>query len=99
MTSRRVPSLPWFEDRRRFIVWDDHREPAVVEYLARYWDHQVQFRAAAASWRAEEPGARGRFPQLCFLPGLRPRPIAHMETTAAAETASTAPRAGHRSEL
>jgi hypothetical protein len=79
MTKRPVPMPPWFEERRRFIAWDDPKAPEVKEYLGRYWEHQVQYRAAAKAWLGEELEAIRQFPDLCFVPGLRPRPIAHME--------------------
>jgi len=83
LTSRPVPTPPWFEERKRFIVWDNSNRPEVEEYLARYWDHQNQYRAAARPWLAGDVAAKAQFPDICFLPGQRPRPIAHMEWGAA----------------
>ncbi len=81
--SSPVPTPPWFRERRRFIVWDDLRAPDVKSYLRRYWTHQAHFREASDAWcREEQPGCAA-FPNSCFVPGLRPRPIAQMEQSTA----------------
>jgi REP element-mobilizing transposase RayT len=80
-TSAPVPAPPWFEDRKRLVAWDDRSAPEVQEYLERYWEHQVEFRSASRAWREHRPVVV--FPELSFVPGLRPRPIAHMEQSAA----------------
>lgn len=82
--SSPVPKPPWFEERRRFIVWDDFSNPEVQEYVGRYWEHQVQFRLASRKWKqnGDEPDALRSFPEVCFIPGRRRRPIAHMEGSA-----------------
>ena len=77
--SRPVPLPDWFEDRKRMIVWDDPRAPAVRTYLDRYGEHQRQFRAASERWLADAKSVGMRFPEVCFIPGRRSRPIAHME--------------------
>ena len=79
LTPHPVPDPPWFEERKHFIAWDDLRVPEVKQYLDRYWEHQVEYRIAAKAWLGGELDAFRRFPDLCFVPGLRPRPIAHME--------------------
>ena len=79
LASAPVPRPPWFEERRRMIVWDDFRAPEVRAYLVRYWDHQADFRSASAGWRRGEPDAITKFPTICFIPGRRSRPIPHME--------------------
>jgi len=83
MTSTEPPKPPWFEERKRMIVWDDPRKPEVADYLDRYWEHQIKFRTASNRWTTEQmPEAaleEALFPELSFVPGLRPRPIAHME--------------------
>ena len=80
---RPVPKPPWFEERRRMIVWDDLGHSDVKEYLGRYWEHQVQYRLASARWIEGELSAMTEFPKVCFIPGRRQRPIAHMETNMA----------------
>jgi REP element-mobilizing transposase RayT len=67
-----VPLPPWYEERRRLIVWDDRRQDSVRAYLDRYWDHQRKYREASREWReADAPDVRA-FPQTAFVPGLRP---------------------------
>jgi hypothetical protein len=82
-SSRAVPLPGWFEDRRRMIAWDDPRDQHVKAYLARYWEHQVQYRTAAERWRTCEVDSPAPFPSICFVPGRRPRPISQMEQSAA----------------
>lgn len=77
--SRTVPKPPWFEERRRFIVWDNEEAPRVHEYLDRYWDHQEQYRAAVRAWLDGEVEAQARFPDYSFVPGLRLPPNAQRE--------------------
>ncbi len=79
LTSSPVPSPPWFENRRRMVVWDDLSHPEVDAYLRRYWAHQVRYRKASHRWRNGETEAVDEFPETCFIPGRRARPIAHME--------------------
>ncbi len=74
MTQKQIPLPPWFEDRRRMVVWDDPRSPEVVAYCRRYWAFQVGFRAAADRWR--EGHLAVGFPPGSFRPGLS-RPISH----------------------
>ena len=83
LTSAPVPKPPWFEERQGMIVWDDLRHPDVRAYLERYWAHQVEYRLASTRWRNGDLDSLGDFPELCFIPGRRPRPIAHMEGSAA----------------
>jgi REP element-mobilizing transposase RayT len=83
LTSSPVAHPPWFEERRRLIVWDDVRKPEVREYLTRYWEHQRRYREAARAWTSGEKPDISAFPRTAFVPGFRPRPIAHMEQSAA----------------
>jgi REP element-mobilizing transposase RayT len=80
MTRSEIPAPPWFEDRRRMVVWDDLKAPEVKAYLERYWTFQVAFRAAADLWRNGEQDVE--FPPGAFWPG-RARPIAHIQSIAA----------------
>jgi REP element-mobilizing transposase RayT len=80
-TSAPVLPPPWFEQRKHMIVWDDRRDPEVRDYIARYWTHQVEYRCSAKPWRGCTPPMV--FPDFSFVPGLRPRPIAHMEQSTA----------------
>lgn len=82
-TSSPVPTPPWFEERRRLIVWDKVDAPEVKKYLHRYWTHQAHFRSAADAWRREQHAVCAAFPDTCFVPGLRPRPIPQMEQSTA----------------
>jgi hypothetical protein len=75
-----LPGQPWFEDRRRMIVWDDLRDPAVRAYLDRYWTFQHAFRAAADRWRDGEQDVL--FPPAAFWPG-RASPVPHPTRIAA----------------
>ncbi len=81
LSSRPVPTQPWFEKRRRLIVWDNPRAPEVKAYLERYWQHQTRFRGASKTWRTADNLAAGEFPEWSFIPGLRSRPIPQMETS------------------
>ena len=81
LTPAPVPVPPWFKERKRMVVWDDPTVPEVKEYLGRYWRYQTDFREAADLWKHTQP--RVAFPPLSFVPGLRPRPIAHMEQSSA----------------
>ena len=82
--SRPVPSPPWFEKRRKQIVWDNPRETEVSEYVARYWKAQEMFRKASARWRAQNNKSTRRFPAYMCVPGFWPgrrrvRPPSHQE--------------------
>jgi len=83
LTSSPVALPEWFEVRRRMIVWDSPEDEQVREYLTRYWEHQEQFRVAADRWRSIDSEDLAIFPNLCFIPGRRTRPIAQMEQSAA----------------
>ena len=75
MQRTELPPPPWFEQRRRMIVWDDPRAPEVCDYRDRYWEFQRTFRAAADRWRAGE--ADVVFPPGAYWPGRAspvPRP-------------------------
>ena len=80
MTRSEVPLPPWFEDRRRMVVWDDPKDPEVKAYLQRYRNFQIEFREAADSWRNGH--LRVRLPRGSYRPGLS-RPIPHLLTSAA----------------
>ena len=80
MTRSEVPLPPWFEDRRRMVVWDDPKDPEVEAYLRRYWNFQIEFREAAGSW--QNGHLKVRFPPGSYRPGLS-RPIPHLLTSAA----------------
>lgn len=83
MTSAPVPDPPWFRERLHMIVWDDLNDPDVRDYVARYWEHQVAYRAAAARWRAGHQDSLRDFPAIGYIPGRRARPISHMEESTA----------------
>jgi REP element-mobilizing transposase RayT len=72
MTESAVPSPPWFEQRRRMVVWDDLSDPEVKQYLDNYWRFQREFRAASVRWLAGEFDTV--FPVPAFRPGI-PRPV------------------------
>ena len=67
-----VPRSPWFEERRKMVVWDDPRVAEVRGYLDEYWDHQRAFREASRRWL--EGRLNARFPVGSFRPGI-PRPV------------------------
>ncbi len=76
MQRSHIPDPPWFEERRCMVVWDDPGAPEVGEYIDRYWEHQVSCRRCSLDWKTSEPSVG--FPWPSFVPGLRPRPIAHV---------------------
>jgi hypothetical protein len=80
MTRTPLPPPPWFEQRRRMIVWDDRRHPDVVAYTQRYWTFQACFRKAADAWL--EGDLTQIFPPGAFRPGFS-RPIPHIQSMAA----------------
>ena len=67
-----APEQPWFEERRRMVVWDKVGEMVVREYLHRYWEFQIEFRKAANRWRDGDP--EPGFPIGAYWPG-RARPV------------------------
>ncbi len=42
-----LPRPPWYEGRRRMIVWADRYADATRAYLRRYWEFQRKFREAS----------------------------------------------------
>ncbi len=80
MTQKGIPLPPWFEDRRRMVVWDNSRTSEVIAYCQRYWTFQLDFRAVADRWREGELAVE--FPPGSFRPGLS-RPIPHISSLAA----------------
>lgn len=83
LASAPAPKPPWFKERQRQIVWDDPTDPDVQDYVSRYWDHQIAYRSAAARWNRGEVDSLKDFPEVCFIPGRRSRPISHMEESTA----------------
>lgn len=77
MTRSEIPLPPWFEDRRRMVVWDEMGDPAVQAYLERYWIFQGEFRVASVRWL--DGDLTVRFPPGAFRPGLS-RPIPHLQS-------------------
>ncbi len=65
------PSVPWFENRRRMIVWDHLGSTEVKRFLDEYWDFQRAFREASARLMRGE--LEVEFPPGAFRPGL-PQP-------------------------
>jgi hypothetical protein len=74
MTRSEIPPPPWFEQRRRLIVWDAQLHPDVIAYRERYWEFQERFRSAAEKWK--QGTLTAVFPPGAFRPGLA-RPVAH----------------------
>jgi hypothetical protein len=75
-----VAPPPWFEERRRMIVWDNLRSKDVSAYIDRYWCFQRAFRKAANRWRCGD--LTPRFPPGAFRPGLS-LPVPHLQQVAA----------------
>ncbi|MEM6532163.1 MAG: hypothetical protein AAF654_06040, partial [Myxococcota bacterium] len=46
-TKFEIPRPPWFQKRRRMIVWEHHEQPDARAYLVRYWRHQIDYRRNA----------------------------------------------------
>jgi REP element-mobilizing transposase RayT len=66
-TRRALPPQPWFEKRRRMIVWAKMAE-ATLGYLHRYWAFQRAFREASQRFCAGETGVT--FPPWAFRPSV-----------------------------
>ena len=66
-TRRALPPQPWFEKRRRMIVWTKIAA-ATLEYLHRYWAFQRAFREASRRFCAGE--TRVTFPPWAFRPSV-----------------------------
>jgi REP element-mobilizing transposase RayT len=66
--------VPWYEERRRMIVWDDLANAAVRGYLDGYWDFQRSFHVASERYRSGEMAAV--FPLHAFRPPVAPRALA-----------------------
>lgn len=77
MTRKTPPPPPWHENRRHMVVWDDHDDPEVRNYIDRYWTHQIRFRAASDKWLSGD--LKADFPPGSYLPGLR-RPLPHIQS-------------------
>jgi len=80
MQRSELPRPPWFEERRRMIVWDDPGAPEVRAYRDRYWRFQREFRAAADRWR--DGDREVEFPPGAYWPG-RASPVPHPKRLAA----------------
>ena len=66
-TRRALPPQPWFEKRRRMIVWAKMAE-ATLGYLHRYWAFQRAFREASQRFCGGETGVT--FPPWAFRPSV-----------------------------
>ncbi len=66
-TRRDLPMQPWFENRRRMIVWAKQTRE-MLEYLHRYWKFQRAFREASRRFCAGETGVT--FPPRAFRPSM-----------------------------
>jgi REP element-mobilizing transposase RayT len=52
-TTRREPKRPpWFELRRRYIVWANPRSAKTKAYLSAYWEFQEAFSKASKTYRS-----------------------------------------------
>jgi REP element-mobilizing transposase RayT len=61
-----MPTLPWFEERRRMITWSDRNAPETRSYLRRYWAFQEAFRAASDDYL--DGNVHAAFPEGSFRP-------------------------------
>lgn len=66
-TRCELPAQPWFEKRRRLIVWADPTR-ATLEYLQRYWSFQRAFREASRRFCLGEISVV--FPPWAFRPSV-----------------------------
>lgn len=62
-----MPKLPWWEQRRRMILWAEHDAPESREYLRAYWAFQRAYREASSRYAA---GELAHFPPNCFWPSV-----------------------------
>ncbi len=46
-----LPQPPWFEERRRMIVWANLNAPETRAYIRDYWAFQSKFREASQKFR------------------------------------------------
>ena len=63
-----LPRPPWYEGRRKMIVWAARFADATRAYLRRYWEFQRSFREASRRLRDGEITAR--FPSGAFRPSV-----------------------------
>lgn len=52
MHRSELPLPPWFEKRRKMIIWDDPSCPEARAYLKRYWRFQDAFRRSSELYRS-----------------------------------------------
>ena len=64
-----VPTQPWLDRGRRMICWGSPKAPEAAAYLARYWEFQTAFRAAAALARLATSPTAPPFPLGAYIPG------------------------------
>jgi REP element-mobilizing transposase RayT len=63
-----LPPPPWFEERRRMIVWANLAAPETRAYIRDYWAFQFEFREASLKYRSGN--ASVEFPPGSFRPSL-----------------------------
>ncbi len=64
----KLPPQPWYEGRRRMVVWADRFREATQAYLQRYWEFQKEFRIASQLFCAGDITAP--FPRGAFRPSV-----------------------------
>lgn len=62
----RLPKIPWLARRRRMICWANQADPAVIDYVQRYWAFQEAFREASLLFHSGSNDAQ--FPEQSLYP-------------------------------
>ena len=65
-TRSELPKLPWYEDRRRMVLWGSRKAAESQDYLRRYWAFQKAFRVASEAFRSGDLAVE--FPEGAFRP-------------------------------
>ncbi len=63
-----LPAPPWYEGRRRMVVWADRLAHGTRTYLRRYWEFQRKFRESSKRFCSGEVTAP--FPTSAFRPSV-----------------------------
>lgn len=81
-----MPKIPWFQERRRMIVWADPKAPETLAYRQKYAAFQEAFRAAADDYLAGN--ANALFPAGSFRPSLFASRLRSVDTSASRAAAA-----------